>query len=262
MPSIRQNEIIGTLTKTSNLMMSLSESRLNIGAVQYYAPSLSCNIYTSGPGGLDAPVQPWKLYYMYVVVTTLGRVIQLIGSTSASGPVGYTAYRLVGYFDTNGSSLINGASSEISGNVGDIKSAHMVESEFINRNGPGWILADGRNVAGSAWATMSGTSTVPDARGMFLRGKNNGRGDGNQNPASDRALGEFEGDQMQGHVHGTNIHDDSVGGGGRSFGQMQFDNPNQIFTGGPVNDGTNGNPRVGSETRVKNITVNYFIKVN
>jgi hypothetical protein len=262
MPSIRQIEVIGRLTKVSSNTISLSASRINIGAFQYYTPSLLCNTSVIGAGGVDSAIQSWKLYYVYVVVTSLNRTIELIASTSPSAPAGFTAFRLVGYFDTISSGAVNGVANSIEGGVGDIKSAHMTEVEFVNANGPGWILADGRNVAGSAWATANSATNIPDARGMVLRGKNNGRADGNQNPAGDKVLGEFEGDQMQGHVHGTNIHDDAVGGSGRSFGQMQFDNPNQIFTTVPINDGTNGNPRTGPETRMKNITVNYFIKVN
>src|SRR5579864_2679083 len=37
-----------------------------------------------------------------------------------------------------------------------------------------WILADGRNVSGSAYQTLTGHANVPDLRGTFLRGKDNG----------------------------------------------------------------------------------------
>jgi len=67
--------------------------------------------------------------------------------------------------------------------------------------GSTWVLADGRNVSGSAYANVTGHSTVPDFRGGFLRGKNNGRSDGQADPHGDLALGTYEGDQFSSHNH-------------------------------------------------------------
>jgi hypothetical protein len=148
--------------------------------------------------------------------------------------------------------------------IGSVQASLLTEAEFQSIFGTGWVLARGQSVSGSKYASITGVTTVPDMRGMFLRGKNNGRSDGNQDSGGERNLrnGNIQQDQMQGHIHGTNIYDDNVGGTGRSFGQMQFDNRNEISTSFPRNDGTNGTPRTGTETRPRNITVNYFIRIN
>lgn len=146
--------------------------------------------------------------------------------------------------------------------IGAVQPAMVTEAQFQAQFGAGWVLADGRSVVGTKYASITGNTTIPDLRGIYLRGKNNGRADGNQNPAADRALGFFENDQMQGHIHGTNIYNDNTGGSGTSFGQQQNDNVGQIYSGTPYTDGVNGVPRTGSETRVKNVTVNYFIRIN
>ena len=105
-------------------------------------------------------------------------------------------------------------------------------------------------------STGSGTHTLvqwvdPDAAGRLA--SNTGAATGN-------SVGSCQFDQMQGHIHNSGVYYDSVGGGGVSFGQQQFDNPSAIWTGGPVSDGTNGTPRTGQETRPQNVSVNYIIK--
>jgi hypothetical protein len=155
--------------------------------------------------------------------------------------------------------------------VGMIVSAMLTEAQFQALNGTSWILMDGRSVAGSTYAALTGNSVVPDARGMILRGKNNGRSDGNQNPSADRVLGEFENDQMQGHRHqtaaqsgggGVNIGPNGSGAGYMAIGIANNTNGTTNST-SPIDDSTgNGIPRAGNETRVKNITVNHFIKIN
>jgi len=151
------------------------------------------------------------------------------------------------------------------GVVGQIASSMLTEAQFQSINGPSWVLMDGRSVAGSEYATLTGNSTIPDARGMVLRGKNNGRIDGNQNPAADRSLGEYEADQFQGHWHQVSFYREQHPNGSGST-DYQFTGPINTnlndHVRSPVTDGTNGVPRTGAETRMKNITVNHFIKIN
>lgn len=87
------------------------------------------------------------------------------------------------------------------GFIGQVVYAHLTEAQFQAQAGAGWILADGRNVAGSAYASITGESTVDDLRGVFVRGKNNGRSDGKQNTYADRALGFYEYDNTGNHIH-------------------------------------------------------------
>lgn len=87
------------------------------------------------------------------------------------------------------------------GFIGQVVYAHLTEAQFQTQAGNGWILADGRNVAGSAYASITGSSTVDDLRGVFIRGKNNGRADGKENTYADRALGFYEYDNTGNHFH-------------------------------------------------------------
>jgi len=55
---------------------------------------------------------------------------------------------------------------------GTIEQSMLTEAQFIaaaGPDGPNWVLADGRNVAGSRYAQITGGNTVPDLRGAFLR---------------------------------------------------------------------------------------------
>jgi hypothetical protein len=151
--------------------------------------------------------------------------------------------------------------------VGMIISSMLTLAQFQAINGTAWVLADGSNIAGSLYATTTGTTTIPDLRGTVLRGKNNGRADGNQNPGGDNTLGTFENDAMQGHYHGggNNYLSVSAGSSTGTFDASGGVNPLKqgvapIFA--PATDGTNGTPRTGLESRMKNVTVNHFIKIN
>lgn len=147
--------------------------------------------------------------------------------------------------------------------VGAVQSAMITEAQFQAQFGTGWVLADGRSVAGSKYASITGSANIPDLRGVVLRGKNNSRSDGNQNPGGERALGFYESDQMQGHFHSAPTTNGvggqyEVSGGGTGYDYGAQSAP----TTGPISDNVNGTPRTGLETRPKNVTVNYFIRIN
>lgn len=147
------------------------------------------------------------------------------------------------------------------GQVGDVKQSILTEAQFQSIHGSAWTLMDGKSVVGSQYETVTGNSTLPDARGQFLRGKNNGRSDGQENPDGDLTEGTFQVDEMQGHKHNL----DQGGGGGAVGGWFVTNNNNlsDTATMGPmISDGVNGTPRNGLETRPKNITVNYFVKID
>ena len=154
--------------------------------------------------------------------------------------------------------------------VGDTVYSMLTEAQFQALRDTTWVLMDGRSVVGSEFETVTGDSTVPDARGQFLRGKNNGRIDGQENPDGDVVLGTQQTDAIQGHKHnytrswlGANnfMHHPNTSVG------LATGADNPVVTSGngvtdPVDDGSNGVPRTGLETRSKNITVNTFIKIN
>ena len=132
--------------------------------------------------------------------------------------------------------------------LGTIVQSMLTETQFQSLNSTSWVLMDGRDVTGSAYATLTGQTTLPDARGAALRMKNNGRSDGNQNPDGDSILGAWQGDEFESHTHGTVNAGTGVTGGGLGYGVQS--------------SGGNTQAAGGNETRMKNVTVNFFIKIN
>lgn len=84
-------------------------------------------------------------------------------------------------------------------------------------------------------------------RGLDLSGAND----------ANRSFGKPQADQMQGHIHGNGL----PGGGGPSglsaASQTVFVDPGN--TTGPTSDGTNGTPRTGKETRMRNVALLPYI---
>jgi hypothetical protein len=73
--------------------------------------------------------------------------------------------------------------------IGEIKYSMLTLAQFQAEYDTTWVLANGANVAGSNYATVTGNTNIPDLRGRFLRGKNNGRTGGSADPNGDLALG-------------------------------------------------------------------------
>ncbi len=144
--------------------------------------------------------------------------------------------------------------------VGSIVPSLLMEPQFQAVAGNGWILADGRSVAGSAFAVTTGNANVPDLRGMFLRGRNHGgspagaRADGNENPDGLLTLGNMQGDMIASHAHGY-IH-------AWAGGAMTDPSTPGQQTGGRRDINHQSNPAGGNETRPRNVTVNYFVRIN
>jgi hypothetical protein len=56
--------------------------------------------------------------------------------------------------------------------VGSVQQSLLSETQWASVLGPEavkWVLCDGRNVAGSRYATVTGQANVPDLRGAFIR---------------------------------------------------------------------------------------------
>jgi hypothetical protein len=77
--------------------------------------------------------------------------------------------------------------------VGTIVHSLLTEAQFQAAAGAGWILCDGRNVAGSLYHTTTGKTNVPDFRACYARGKAAAEGDIN--------LGTFGTDINKSHTH-------------------------------------------------------------
>jgi microcystin-dependent protein len=143
----------------------------------------------------------------------------------------------------------------------------------------GFLPCDGTAVSRSQYADLfvaigttygvgdgSTTFNVPNLKGIFPRGAGSQTIGGISYSAT---LGQSQGDQMQGHLHGppsgannyfvnVNSGGDVFNGGGSAY-RFNFGS-SFTNTGGPINDGSNGTPRTGSETRPANVAVNYYIR--
>ncbi len=141
--------------------------------------------------------------------------------------------------------------------VGSYIFSDLTEAQFQGEVGSGWELADGGDCTGSAYAILTGRTTKPDARGLFLRGKNNGRSTSTGNAAGDSALGAYQADAFKTHVHsfqasflpeigGPIVHDD-----GSEFHIQDVNGTNA------TGDTTNG-----GETKPRNLTTNIFFRID
>ena len=138
--------------------------------------------------------------------------------------------------------------------VGSVVASLLNKAQFQAIYGKGWILADGSSVSESQYHIITGKLKIPDLRGVFIRGKNNGRNDGKQNP-NDLELGAYQTDQFQSHVHEYNR--------GGSGGNLLYSLAGGTNTGtgrGQTNFIVSG--KHGVETRPRNVTVNFFIRIN
>lgn len=159
--------------------------------------------------------------------------------------------------------------------VGSIINTMLTEGQFQaqlgNPSPMTWILADGSDVTGSSYAGLVGAN-VPDLRGIFQRGKNNGRSDGDQNPDGDLALGTYTAGRNQSHTHGVtdpgHLHTYSQGGFGgdnRTTGSAYGANGSGSY--GNVATSASGTGisilgEGGGDTAPGNVTVNTMIRIN
>lgn len=130
----------------------------------------------------------------------------------------------------------------------------------------GWLKANGALISRTTYAALfsaigttygagDGATTfkLPDLRGEFLRGWDDGRG-----VDAGRANASAQSDAMQGHKHTFGwVMVTSYDGG--QFGR-NFLVSGSNDTGGPITDGTNGTPRTAAETRPRNIAMLPCIK--
>lgn len=103
---------------------------------------------------------------------------------------------------------------------------------------------------GITWGAGDGSTTfnLPDLRGEFPRGLDDGRG-----VDAGRALGTAQLDAMQGHIHAITNQANNLGGGGS--GANVASGGTNLTTSSPLSDGTNGTPRTAAETRPRNVAL-------
>ena len=136
----------------------------------------------------------------------------------------------------------------------------------MNTAPTGYLKANGAAVSRTTYAALfaaigttfgvgdgSTTFNVPDLRGEFIRGWDDGRG-----VDVSRAFGSAQDDAMQGHIHQVGVPN----GSGGSFYLALATSVGSFLasTGNPVSNGTNGTPRIASETRSRNVALLACIK--
>lgn len=150
--------------------------------------------------------------------------------------------------------------------------AGKVELFAMSTPPTGWLKCNGQAVSrttyaelyaviGTTYGTGDGlnTFTLPDLRGEFLRGWDDGRGIDNG-----RTFGSAQADAFQGHGHNftsgksRSWSDENVSGLDAFYNVNAF--TTATFVRGAVTDGTNGTPRTAAETRPRNIALLYCIK--
>lgn len=143
-------------------------------------------------------------------------------------------------------------------------------------NGDSLVRADFSalfSAIGTAHGSASATHfNIPDYRGRFLRGLDNGSRD--PNSATRTAMnvggsigsniGSIQDDAFQGHWHQSLY---STNRNTNSTFDTRLSNTGENFidldsTRDPISDGVNGTPKTSSETRPKNAYVNFCIKFN
>jgi hypothetical protein len=163
---------------------------------------------------------------------------------------------------------INWIIENTSQHVGDVQASMLTEAQFQAKRNTTWVLMDGRDVTGSDYATLTGNSTIPDARATVLRMKDNGRA---LDPSGDPVLGAYQVDTFGTHRHqvATTQSDDFSSSdalsSSRSIMQQLTDAASyQLRALGPFPEPTVGRTSASgsSETRAKSTIINYFIKIN
>ncbi|KMJ54961.1 hypothetical protein ACG97_00370 [Vogesella sp. EB] len=129
----------------------------------------------------------------------------------------------------------------------------------------GYLIANGAAVSratygnlfaalGTAYGAGDGATTfnLPDLRGEFIRGADQGRG-----VDAGRVAGSSQLDAFQGHTFSLPLGADSLGGSGvQNYRPIASANT----SGAPISDGVNGAPRTATETRPRNVALLPLIK--
>lgn len=128
-----------------------------------------------------------------------------------------------------------------------------------------WAPCDGRPLPNSKYSKVSSRTNAPDFRGIFLRGLNSFDPTYTIQPTIPSQLnpdntpaGVYQQDEFKSHTHGVTDHSNrfaykkpGMGIQSNKGDEVQFDKPNISI-----------NSSGGNETRPKNVSVFYYIKIN
>lgn len=142
-----------------------------------------------------------------------------------------------------------------------------------------WVPADGRAVPGSKYQSLTGKGDAPDLRGVFLRGMNEfysfGRkdkvNDNQADPDKKRAVGEFQEDSFQSHLHKhshtfpvspAKYRDEQAAAIGNRTEASKYADTDIYNEDKEHENNFETSGRQATETRPKNSAVYYYIKIN
>jgi microcystin-dependent protein len=186
------------------------------------------------------------------------------------GAQGYSAYQV--WLNNGNTGTVTDFFNSLKGPKGDPgQSPVSVIISMASAQVPaGYLYCNGQAVSRSVYATLfaaigvtygsgdgSTTFNIPDYRGEFLRGFDDGRGFD-----TGRQFGQHQDDALQDHTHtipgSANNTPHTSGPAALSF---PYQHDSDVPESGPVADaGSGGTVRVAVETRVKNMPVYYYIK--
>ena len=148
--------------------------------------------------------------------------------------------------------------------VGDVKTSLLPLNKFQELHGSCWIQlnqgADNSNIdiTGTDLSLALSLNSIKSSAGRVLRSAG----------GLSSSLGQTQEDAFQGHQHRT--LEGKFGGGGTSqrltvsnVGEVSsYSNSAIPLTTNSIIAGSHGSPKIDDETRMKNLTVNTFVKVN
>lgn len=140
--------------------------------------------------------------------------------------------------------------------VGTIIHSMLTTAQFATQYGTNWVLADGANVSGSLYHSVTGNTNIPDMRGAFLRAKG-----ATYNPDGDLAVGTYTADKYASHDHPGDYltaGGSNVTGYPSGFDGYKIRGVSAYAVAGTAVVAAQG----GNETAPRSITVNVFIRIN
>ena len=140
--------------------------------------------------------------------------------------------------------------------VGDVKMSLLDPTQFSSTHSGTWLLMNGQSCLGTSYASLTGNSNVRDAfsEGAFFRQAKSGRN-----------LGSFEYDANKSHQHDFVFNRAAAVPVGSTPYQVLGSSNANVLEVRSAGDRTVVNSIISSgdtESRPKNIAVNYYLKVD
>ena len=145
--------------------------------------------------------------------------------------------------------------ASLASSIGDVKYSVLDPDQFARQNGPGWVLMKGQDIQDSDLFKLTGRKTLPDARGIFIRGMNLGRAQTEGDADGNRDVGIYQFDSFKHHSH-VYLY-------GNDHGRRHTYMPEGQGDAQPVDSARRDSEEAGDkETRPRNIALYTYIKVN